>query len=151
SPKHEREMIAVYTMKGGYPEDASFRSAHLAKKTAAALQQLFGMSVAAAIGPDGSDVMHIADSYESAKASINGVDLLKLNGTVVAGAAGKTGGGESHSIMSRMPLIRGALDAGNFNHARNMLSDFTKQMQASGGFTLGEADRILHEFVLLLS
>jgi two-component system response regulator YesN len=152
SPKQEREMIAILTMKGGYPEDIAYRSVHQMNKVSATLKELFGISVAAGIGHSSHDAMEIASSYEAAKAAISAVDLIKLKGSVVTGAADKAAAvKEILSLTSRIPIIRNALEGGNVQHAQAILSEFVKQWKSSGRFSIGEADRALHEYIILLN
>ncbi len=151
NPKREREMITVVTMNGGYREDMVYRSVHQMKKAATTLNELFGVRVVVGIGDICDDVMEIAASYESAKLSINGIDLLKLHGSVVANGVDKVVGQDNHSLIGRIPMIRNALEGGNLQHARSILSDFVKKRKSAEGFSIGEADRTLHEFVILMN
>lgn len=152
SPKQEREMIAILTMKGGYPEDIAYRSVHQMNKVAATLKELFGIVVAAGIGHSGHDAMEIASSYEAAKAAISAIDLLRLKGAVVTGAADRASAvKDNQSLTSRIPTIRNALEGGNVQHAKAILSEFVKKWKSSDGFSFGEADRALHEYIILLN
>ncbi|MCL6459996.1 MAG: response regulator, partial [Gorillibacterium sp.] len=89
SPKLDREMIAVYTMPGGYPEDLAFRADHLTRKSVAMLKELFGIMISAGIGEPCIDVMDIAVSYEAAKAGVHSIPLLKLKDGIVISKAEK--------------------------------------------------------------
>ncbi|MEV5029920.1 response regulator transcription factor [Paenibacillus sp. LPE1-1-1.1] len=152
SPKQERELIAILTMKGGYPEDIAYRSMHQLNKVASTLKELFGVIVAVGIGHSTHDALELASSYEAAKAAINGIDLLKLKGATVALAADKAAPPkDSHSLTSRILVIRSALESGNVHNAKTILSDYVKKWRASDRFNIGEADRALHEFVILLN
>lgn len=151
NPKQDREMITVITMKGGYREDMIYRSVHQMKKVAAKLNELFGVLVIVGIGDIAGEVMDIADSYESAKSLIQGVDLLKLQGAAVANAADKVGVQDNLSWIGRIPMIRNALENGNLQHAKSILSDFMKRWKEAEGFAIGEADRTLQEFIILMN
>ncbi|OME08494.1 DNA-binding response regulator [Paenibacillus odorifer] len=152
SHKGEREFIAIFTMKGGYEEDATFRSLHHMKKLVSTLKELFGIVVAGGIGQPYGDIMALAQSYETAKASLDGIDLLTLKGAIVTNSSNDTSQGKDNpSLTGRMPLIRNALESGNINHAKSILSEFTKKWEASGRFNLGEADRQIEEFIILLN
>ncbi|MEK3756902.1 response regulator [Paenibacillus sp. FSL R7-0337] len=151
SPKGEREFIAIFTMKGGYEADAAFLSLHHMKKAASTLKELFGIICAGGIGEPCSDSLSIAASYEQAKASLDTIDLLSLKGSLIAqGRAVNPVSRDNPSLTGRMPQIRSALEGGNVNHARSILSEFIRKCQETEGFTLGEADRTLHGFLLLL-
>lgn len=152
SPKQERELIAILTMKGGYPEDIAYRSMHQLNKVASTLKELFGVIVAVGIGHSTHDALELASSYEAAKAAINGIDLLKLKGATVALAADKAAPPkDSQSLTSRILVIRSALESGNVHNAKTILSDYVKKWRSSDRFNIGEADRALHEFVILLN
>lgn len=154
NPKREREMIVVHTMMGGYPEDLEFRSVHFMKKAVAVLEDLFGVRSIAGIGTPGADVSLLADSYERAVAAVGEIDLLKLpSGSVSRGAAAGSAGSspkETPSIASRIPLIRGAVEAGNSNQVRGLVLDFSRKLRSLEAFSLKEAVRILDELVILL-
>ncbi|WP_339818208.1 response regulator [Paenibacillus sp. FSL R7-0216] len=151
NPKQEREMIAVYTARGGYPQEIAFRAGELMRKVASTLSDLFGVLVAGGIGRYCEDVMDLAASYEEAISGIQGIDLLKLKGNAVIGESDKPTVKETFSFSSRMPILRGALEAGNLNHAKSVMSEFAKSIRVSGFFSIGAADRILREIVVLMN
>jgi len=153
SPRGEREYTAIFTMKGGYSEDAAYLALHHMKKVASTLKELFGIRVAGGLGQPYGDVMDIAKSYDAAKTALGGMDLLKMKEGIVAvtGDLDKTPAKENPSLTSRMPLIRNALESGNLSHAKSILGEFTKKWRSSGRFSIGEADRTLQEFFILLN
>ncbi|WP_379135899.1 response regulator [Paenibacillus sp. sgz500958] len=151
SPKGEREYVAIFTLKGGYSEDAAFRALYHMKKVASTLNELFGITIAGGLGQPYGDVMELAKSYEAGKNALDGIDLLKLKGAIVTGSIDKTPSKENPSLTSRMPLIRNALESGNLSHAKSILLESTKIWRTSERFSIGEADRTLHEFTILLS
>ncbi|WP_141500667.1 response regulator transcription factor [Paenibacillus luteus] len=153
SPKQERELIAILTMNGGYAEDIAYHSMHQMNKVISTLKELFGIVVAAGIGHSSPDVMQIAASYEMAKGAISGIDLLRLKGATVTNAADKNVSApkDNQSLTSRILNIRTALEGGNPQHAKALVSEYIKRWKASEQFSIGEADRALHEFVILLN
>lgn len=153
NPKREREMISILTIKGGYPEDIAYRAVHQMNKVAAALNELFGILVTVGIGPSSADAMEIATSYDWAKAAINGLDLLKLKGTAVRGSMEDRPAAvrDNQSLTSRLPIMRSALESGNVQNAKSILSEFMKLWKSSDRLSIGEADRTMQEFVILLS
>lgn len=152
SHKGEREFIVIFTMTGGYVKDAAFLSLHHMKKVTSTLKELFGIVSAGGIGEPYGDITDIANSYESAKASLDGIDLIKLKGTVVVNSStDKSLTKDSPSLTGRMPLIRNALENGNISHAKSILFEFTKKWNSSEHFSLGEADRTIQEFFILLN
>ncbi|WP_239615945.1 response regulator transcription factor [Cohnella mopanensis] len=152
NPKLEREMITVFTMKGGYREDMVFRSVHQMKRVVVTLDELFGTLVAVGIGEICDDVMKLSFSYESAKTAINGIDLLKLNKAVVVNNVPEINlSSDNHSLIGRIPLIRGALENGNLSHAKSILDDYVMKWRTGEMFSIGEADRALQEFVILMN
>ncbi|RIX52490.1 response regulator [Paenibacillus nanensis] len=152
SPKQEREVIAILTVKGGYAEDIAFRSMHHMKKAASMLEELFGIQAIVGIGSSHADAMQIADSYEAAKSSISGVELSKLKGSAVTAAAVKSATlKDSQSLTSRIPILRSALESGTPQNAKTILSEFVNRWNASEGLSIGDADRLLREIVILLN
>ncbi|WP_068783955.1 response regulator transcription factor [Paenibacillus phocaensis] len=151
NPKQEREMIAVYTAQGGYPKEIAFRTGELVRKAVTTLSDLFGVLAVGGIGRYGEDVLDLAVSYEEAVANVQAIDLLKLKGAAVIGEADKPAIKENFSFSSRMPILRGALEAGNLNHARSVMAEFAKSIKASGFFSIGAADRLLREIVVLMN
>jgi len=151
NPKEEREYTAIFTLKGGYSEDAAFHALHHMKKVSSTLKELFGIHVATGLGQPYGDVMDIAKSYDAAKIALDGIDLLKMKGTVAANGSDKASAKDNPSLTSRMPLIRNALESGNLNHAKSILAEFTQKWRSSEYFSLGEADRTLQEFIILLN
>lgn len=151
SPKGEREYIAVFTLTGGYAEDASFRALYHMKKVASSLKELFGITIAAGLGQTYGEVIDLAKSYDTAKMSLDGIDLLKIKGAIVASNTDKSVAKDSPSLTSRIPLIRNALESGNMNHAKSILDELIQKWRVAGRFTIGEADRTIHEFIILLS
>ncbi|RED58126.1 response regulator transcription factor [Cohnella lupini] len=151
NPRRERELITVVTMKGGYKEDMAYRSIHQMNKVASTLNMLFGALILVGIGDIRNEVMGISGSYESAKAAIKGIDLLKLHGSVVVDGSEKSLNADNHSWVGRIPMIRSALESGNLQHARSIISDYSKKWGSSESFRIGEADRTLHDFVTLMN
>lgn len=152
NPKQEREMIAVYTLSGGYPQEWTYRLEQLVKQAVAHLGSLFGMIAAGGVGPCFGDPIGIAESYKAARAALLETDLLRMKGQGVTGSSDKpTAVRDIHSLTSRMPLIRNALEAGNLHHARTILSEFTAKVKTSETFSLGDADRMIHEAAVLFN
>lgn len=151
NPKEEREMIAVITMKGGYREDMVFRSLHQMKRTSTMLYELLGIVVLIGIGKLCNDIMDIASSYDSAKTAINDIDLIKLKGTMVTSASAHISTIDNHPMSSRIPMIRSALESGNNQYAKSVVNEFVKQWTSAEAFSIGEADRAIHEFIFQLN
>ncbi|MFC5652669.1 response regulator [Paenibacillus solisilvae] len=152
SPKREREMISILTIQGGYPEDIANRAIRQMNKVAVTLHDLFGILVTIGVGPSCTDALEIASSYESAKAAVNGIDLLKLKGAAVRGIPDKPAAfRDNQSLMSRLPRMRSALESGSVQNAKSILSEYVNHWKSSERLSIGEADRTIHEFVILLS
>ncbi|WP_310832433.1 response regulator transcription factor [Paenibacillus pedocola] len=152
SPKNEREFIAIFTMKGSYEGDAAFQSMHHLKKAASTLKELFGIACAGGIGATYSDCLDLAQSYETAKTALDDIDLLQLKGNIVVtgSAASALEAKDGPSLTGRMPQIRNILESGNSAHAKSILNEFTQKWQSSAHFSLGDADRTIREFLILL-
>ncbi|MGG6313201.1 response regulator transcription factor [Paenibacillus macerans] len=151
NPKQEREIIAVYTAHGGYPEEIAFRAEKLMRKVVSTLSDLFGVLAAGGIGHSCEDVLDLAASYETAATMIQSIDLLKLKGNAVIGNAGMLASKDTFSFTSRMPILRSALEASNASHAKSVMGDFAKKIKASESFSFGAAERTLREIVVLLN
>lgn len=151
NPKQEREVIAVYTSRGGYPQELLFQSEHLLKKVVSTLSSLFGIISAGGVGTPCSDALELADSYEAASSSVQAVDLLKLTGKAVIGPQDKLPNRDVHSLTGRVSILRSTLEAGNLNQAKTILGEFIKKVRTSGLFSLGDADRMIREMVVLFN
>ncbi|GAA0136392.1 hypothetical protein YSY43_32330 [Paenibacillus sp. YSY-4.3] len=151
NPKQDREIIAIFTMQGGYPEDLAFRADYLMKKVGHTLSDLFGIVSAVGNGRVYEEVTQLAHSYEEARSSILAIDLHKLKGATVFGAKEKAGAPESLSLTSRMPILRTTLESGNTNHARIVFAEFTKKIKEADSFTLGEAERMIRDIIVLFN
>jgi two-component system response regulator YesN len=150
-PKREREVVVIQTISGGYPEDIALRSIHFVKKVVGALKDLFGIISVAGVGTSDPDVSKLAASYEYAETAANEIDLLKLRDVAVSDRRpDPSSAKESPTIASRLPLIRSAIEAGNANQVRSIVLDFTKKIRSLDSFSLKDASRILHEFLILL-
>lgn len=151
NPKQDGEIIAIFTMQGGYPEDHAFRADYLLKKVGYTLSDLFGIVSAAGIGQVYEEVSQLADSYEEARASIFAIDLHRMNGATVFGVKGRVSTPEVLSFTSRMPILRSALESGNTNHARIAFGEFTQKIKEADSFTIGEAERMIRDIIVLFN
>ncbi|WP_336776006.1 response regulator [Paenibacillus sp. MMO-58] len=150
SPKMDRELIVILTMKGAYQEDIAYRSLHQMNKALAALQDLLGIVAVAGIGTPCESIMEIASSYETAKAAINGIDLLKLKGYLVANTVTKSKN-EGYPVTGRMQMFRAALESGNTAGAKSVLSEELRKWGGADLFTLGDADQSLARFIIMMN
>jgi Response regulator containing CheY-like receiver domain and AraC-type DNA-binding domain len=150
SPKQDRELIVILTLKGAYQEDIAYRALHQMNKSLAALQDLLGIVAVAGIGTPCTSIMEIASSYETAKAAINGINLLTLKGYYVANTSQKPVQ-ESPLVIGRVQLFRAALEAGNTAGARSILTEGLRKWGSGELFTLGEADQALSRCIILLN
>lgn len=150
-PKAEREVIAILAAKGSHPEEAAFQSLHHIRKSVSVLKDLFGIVCVSGMGTPYGEVLELAESYEEAKAALNGIDLLSLKaGTVAVFDPGEGNAKEGASVTGRIPQIRSSLESGNVSHARSILAELTRKWRDGGYFGLGEAERTIHEFIILL-
>ncbi|CAM3385078.1 response regulator [Paenibacillus lupini] len=150
SPRQDRELIVILTMKGAYQEDIVYRCLHQMNKALAALQDLLGIVAVAGIGTPCTGIMEIASSYETAKAAISGIDLLKLKGYSVTNTVVKPSK-EISPITGRIQLFRAALEAGNSAGAKSILSEELRKWSSEGFFTIGEADQMIARFIIMMN
>lgn len=155
SPKQEREIIVIFTMTEENLDELSYKAAHVTKRAANRLHELFGVHVVYSVGELCSEVTGLAELYEEARSSIQAVDLLSLPRPAVIDAAAKgaasLSGKEVISLTSSMPLIRNAMEAGNFNLGRGVLREYTAKVREASGFPLQDADRAIRELIVLLN
>ena len=151
NPKQEREMITICTMDRGSLEEVSFQFTLLMKKVSLNLKELFGVKVAIGLGYPCMDIMGIAGAYESGKVTIHTINLLELKETIVTNKVNRSESKDMHSIMNRMPYIRNALEGGNLHQARSFVEEFIQKLKGLNYFSLGDADRTVHEFVFLFN
>ncbi|MGO4108841.1 response regulator [Paenibacillus sp. YAF4_2] len=150
SPRQDRELIVILTMKGAYQEDIVYRCLHQMNKALAALQDLLGIVAIAGIGTPCTGIMEIASSYETAKAAISGIDLLKLKGYSVTNTVVKPSK-EIAPITGRIQLFRAALEAGNSTGAKSILSEDLRKWGSADFFTIGEADQTIARFIIMMN
>lgn len=151
-PKSDREYAVIFSVGGSAGADAGFHLQQVMKKTAGALKELLGAAAAGGIGRPCGHVLELARSYDEAKAALSGIDLLKLSGAPrIAEEVVRRTSPDSPSLTGRMPLIRSALENGGLSQAKSVMSELIRKWRESDAFTLGEADRILREFMILLS
>lgn len=151
NPKEERQYIAVFAASGDLADGALFHVQHYMKRAAASLHSLLGLVVAAGVGAPVGRVTELAAPFEQAKSALDGTDLLTLRGSTVATGPAARSPKDNPSLMSRMSLLRSALESGNVPHAKGVLQDFTRRIKAMEGFGLGEADRTLGELTVILT
>ncbi|MFC4303660.1 response regulator transcription factor [Cohnella boryungensis] len=151
NPKQEREIVTVMTSADSYREEMSYRADHLLKKAARLLDELFGLKVITGLGTICEEVAELAVSYESARTALNGIDLLKMPLAVAAVRADISAAHDSYSLVGRLPLIRSALESGNVTQAKSILSDFIGKWKSAEGLSIGQADRALQEFIILMN
>ncbi|WP_019637393.1 response regulator [Paenibacillus fonticola] len=151
NPKQDGEIIAIFTMQGGYPEDLAFRADLLMRKVGHTLNELFDIISAVGVSQVYEEVMQLADAYEEARAAALAIDLLKMKGATAFGSREKTGAPEVLSFTSRMPILRNALESGNINHAKVIFEQFTNKIKEADSFTIGEAERMIREIIVLFS
>ncbi|AOZ93088.1 response regulator transcription factor [Paenibacillus crassostreae] len=151
NPKEEREMIAICTKDSGSLEELSFQFTYLMKQIASNLKDLFGIKILVGMGKPCGNILDIAGSYESGQAAIRTINLLDPNEVVITNWGHITETRDIQSIMVRMPFICNALEAGNLNQARSFIEEFIQKVKGLGHFNLGDTDRMIHEFVILLN
>ncbi|MFP4977275.1 response regulator [Paenibacillus sp. CN-4] len=153
SPKEEREMIAVYTIKAGYAVDEAFRSSQRLKKALYALHDLFGIVAVMGMGPLQGEVLELAASYDQARNVLAGVDLLKLRGPLLAEKAGALDSAvrDPGPLRGRIGLLRSALETGSLGQARAAVEEAARRWRTAPAFGLGDADWAVRELAGLLN
>ncbi|WP_151735459.1 response regulator [Paenibacillus tengchongensis] len=151
-PKEEREVVAIFTLQGSYGEETAYHSMHHLRKAVSMLKELFGIVCVGGIGQPCREVPELAHSYEEAKAALDRIDLLQLKPNTVAGSNdARPALSERPSLTGKMPLLRNFLESGNFAQAKNVLNEVIHGWQTAGYFNLGDADRTIQEFIILLN
>lgn len=103
------------------------------------------------MGPVYDHAKDIAASYDLGKKYLDHLDLLMMNGTVVVSELDTRKSKDPQTLTNRMPMIRTAIEGGNSKQAIRVLGEFTKQLRSHIYFSLGDADRTLHQFIVLLN
>lgn len=158
-PKQEGALITVLRAVSGGREDMAFYAYHKTGTALAMLRDLFGAASLAGIGTIKNDALQLADSYDAAVSAMAAIDLRGLrDGIVAAGESAaeqpdeaQTKDSKLSSLSSRITAIRSSFENGNVNQAANIVGDLLKQWEESDAFTLGEADRTLREFIVLMN
>lgn len=151
NPKRECEVIIVYTLQGKSIDELTFHTLLKVKKVVSTLRELFNIVIAAGVGPICEEAKEIAASYNRGLSYLEHIDLLTIKGMLVKSELEIRKPKDTQTLTSRMPMIRAAIEAGNYKHATTILSEFTKQLRTHTYVSLGEADRTRHEFIILLN
>ncbi|QGQ96459.1 response regulator [Paenibacillus psychroresistens] len=149
NPKAKREIIITFTYEGVFPDEIKSLSISFMKRVVRKLNELFGIEVIAGIGDISSDAFELSVSYRTAEAILNSVNLIDLKEAIFIYVLHKDSF-ESHSITNRMSLIKSALEDSNQSTITNILYEYTHKIKKSGYFNIGNADRSLLEFFILL-
>ncbi|WP_138493835.1 response regulator [Paenibacillus pinistramenti] len=168
NPRQYREMVTILTMRGGSEAEMAFHSKFLLRKIQTALRDLLGLSVVFGFGEPCQAMSGLADAYEEARSALLQLNLQQPAGSEGPGRRPEEGGirlpaaplqpsqlppsqsAEMPSIMHRMPLLRSALETGSKNQARTVLADYLRSVGELEGLRLGDADRALQDFKMLL-
>ncbi|MFM9276605.1 response regulator transcription factor [Paenibacillus jiagnxiensis] len=150
NPRREREVIAVFTVTDGRDEDLAFQAGHIVRKAASSLHQLFGLKMAAGIGGPQQEVTALASSYSSVKAWFASLDVLKLKNEPFTQTVDQAAAADTYPVTGQLTMIQKAFETGGLTHAKNLLGDFINTIRARETFSLGDADRTLQEFDIIL-
>jgi two-component system response regulator YesN len=149
NPKVSREIIITFTYDGVFPNEIKSLSYSFMKRVVKKLKELFGIVVLASIGDTCSDALELSISYKTAEAIMNSVNLMDLKEEIFIYVLNKEDLG-SHSITNRMLLIKNALEDSNQGTITNIVHEYSHKIKKSGYFSIGNADRALNEFFILL-
>ncbi|CAM3696918.1 response regulator [Marinicrinis lubricantis] len=160
NPKREHELIIVLTVTGGLEQDVMYYAYHGVNKSVQTLHSLFGLTAVAGLGFQAPALDGLADSYDTACRSVLSANLLRLkhdNSTVLPAKPESPQQRHLHheklllSIASTIQKLRGAMEAGNSALAASVIDEQLKSWHAGGQLTIGEAERILSKFVIMLN
>ena len=149
NPKVSREIIITFTYDGVFPNEIRSLSYSFMKRVIVKLKELFGIVVLASIGDTCSDAIELSVSYKTAEDILHSVNLIDLKEAIFIYVLNKEDL-ESHSITNRMTLIKNALEDSNQSTINNIVNEYSYKIRKSGYFSLGNADRALNEFFILL-
>ena len=171
-PGGDREMIAVCACRvcGGDSFRTELRVEAYLRELLPALERLFGLRAAAGFGPLSASLGELADSYEEARAAVGRLNLLRIDGPVLAGPGGAgelplRRAGEGAQPPGRLPAaaarhgakpdaaafaaalvrIAAAAESGGHAQALRIAEDALAELKAPGFLALGDAQRLLAE------
>lgn len=113
------------------------------------LGELLGVAAAGGVGTVQEGLPSISISYHAAREALLGINLLSPQ-RPVALSDGRRATAWGESILSKMALIRNALENGDENYADAILDEYLRRAGQSGSFTLREAAKTLNEYLFLL-
>lgn len=146
----DRDFAVILTIAPGSTGDAAYYSRRYMNRASAVLKELLGAAAFTGLGSPCDDCLELAPSYEEARTALEDINLLKRDGGGNQAAMDRKPAVDAPSLTVRMPLIRGALENGGLNQAKSVVGEYLKKWSDTGSFTLGDADRALREFTILL-
>lgn len=119
-------------------------------RVARKLKETLGVIAAFGIGSFNAGIESLAVSFREASAALNDVNLLSLRHSAAINA-GKTPDQKGFSILSKMPLVRSAIEGGSFEYLNGIINDFMDKIAQTGYVSLRDANKLINELVFMLN
>lgn len=154
SPKSSRQIITVYSLKKTDEEHMRLKSSSQLRRMVHTLHKILGLHVVAVEGKPCGDLMQLADSYDYATMMMQCMNLLdfKEDQEIIQTYdphKSPIRNEETHSLSSRMAVLRSLLETGNTKQLAISLSQYKDNIEAGKWLGLGDADRNLREFIVI--
>lgn len=146
----DREIVIIVIDSENSTRNMEELAAHALKRAIRKLNELLSIKAVGSVGNFNFGAASLAVSYRMANTSINNINLLDLSEPVARGD-GKITSSKSNSILSKMTLLKSAMESGNLDYANGILDEYLRRIQQSGYFTLREAARTINEFIFMLN
>lgn len=154
NPKLAREFIFIVSFAASDAELTMFSLNSMVGKAINQLESLYGMTTIAGLHKQVLEASQLSDGYEIARRILQGVNLLDLHVStystpVISSEVGQAS--SNHLLTSRMTHLRQALEEGKMQNAQTIIDEYIERVKQSGYFSLGDAEQVLHEFIVLLN
>jgi two-component system response regulator YesN len=151
NPRFEKQIIVIFTYEGLSNEEFKSLSYSFMNKVIRNLNELFAIKAVAGMGDMCQQAVALGDSYKSASQILDSINIMAMKNAAFSDVVVSKGITENHFITKRITLIRNAFENSNLPYLTGIVSDYIQNIKKSGYFSLGNATRALHEFVILLN
>ena len=150
NPRSDREIIIIPISGSKNPEQPERLTRDALTRVSRKLRELFGIVAVFGTGGFQSGLDGLSVSYQASVNSLYGHNLLNLAQQPVP-ASERGASAKSPSLLSKMTLIRSAIESGNVDYASGILNDHLNKIKEASYLSLRDANKILNEYIFMLN
>lgn len=153
NPKKEREIITILSQEGGYQDEMEFNLFHTMQSIVHSLKHILQLELIVGIGLPVEELTQLSSSYKQARRTIRNYEFSKNSHPIMKYDELKHNAKTSDhkSILNRMAQLRQVIDTGSVQLLQGFLQDTLKMWYGSQHFTIGEADKLVDELIMVLN